>query len=358
MLTRLALVAAVCASVLAGCGPTSKVDPAATVTVRSGVRLPDGAPAADAPVTLTREAGAGELIGGFFLASVTLFTACLADPAPEPCRGGFRRTATTGAGGAVEFQLRGNDTRGAFGAASPFALATHLPAEGAELAGPVAMLGFRVQAAALTLPDIRLWRPAFELVGPNTAHWDKLPGDAYGKGSGYRLAFETTTGVAVWAFDTDGTQLTFDPRLLEDSRGGVTVAAKRKLSVNANYTSARRSNIATAGAPPSRGKSCAVDGVAVNPCPLTDGDFQRSLPGSAAKEVTVDLGAPRPVGMVSVRGCAGCAVATSTDGAAWAPLADTKTADAAIDPPRVTTARYVRVSRDGSVTQLRELSVW
>lgn len=360
VIRRASVIVMAAAVVMAACGPQSKLDASAAVTVRSAARLPSGAPATGVAVTLSREAGADELIGGLFLISFTLFTACLVDDPPLLCRRGFRRSVTTEEGGAVEFQLRGRDTIGTFGAATPFALTTRLPAGGDELAGPLATLAFRIQTEAFTLPDLRIWRPAFELVGANRARWDRLPSDGYGKGSGYRLAFEDTTGVPVWAVESDQNQVTFDPRMLEDSRGGVTLAAKRRLTVNALYTSARRPYTATAGAPASRGKPCAFDGVPTAvACPLTDGNLQvvNAAEAKTAKSASIDLGTPRPIGFIVVRGCA-CTLETSVDGATWSPVTDLKTSDAALVPPRATTARYVQVRSEGSVSQLREISVW
>jgi hypothetical protein len=186
----------------------------------------------------------------------------------------------------------------------------------------------------------------------------------------------------VWAFASDGSQLRFDPRILEDSQGGAFVVAGRELhatgtAVHAEYGSARVPYAGSAGPPPSRGAPCTLQlegrpPAALDPCPLTDGDFIDVVGGTvaaaepattagggpaAAASATVDLRSARPLALVVVRGCA-CEVETSADGSAWTSLGRTPAADASVVPPRPTTARFVRVRTTGSLAELREVSVW
>ena len=336
---------------------------------------PGGSPAEGAAAALTRETGVGELFGGFFLASFTLFTACLADPPPAICRGGFRRTATAGVDGTVLFHLQGTDAQTTFGTASTFALGAGAPAE-----GPATTYRFRIQTQQLALPDLRLWDPDFRLPGPGQATWDRLPGTGFGDGSGYRVLFETPAGGSVWAFPSDGTQLRYDARVLEDSQGDAVVVARRKLhaegtDVDAVYGSARAAYVSLAGPPPSRGAPCSLQvgtepASVLSPCPLTDGDLTDPLgpdsPGTAStstsgaarpSSATVDLGSVRPIALVVVRGCA-CRVEASDEGSAWSGLGSLGAADSSLVPPRPVRARFVRVATTGSLGALREISVW
>jgi hypothetical protein len=352
------LVALLAAVVGAACGPASRVDQAAAVAVATRVRGPSGSAAPGLPVVLTRETGVAELFGGFFLSSLTLFTACLADPPPAICRSGFRRTATSAADGAASFSLTGKDTQGFFGTAERFALSTRLPAGENEQAGPATTERFRIQSASVTVADLRLWHPAFSLSAAADARWDALPSSGYGRGSGYRVTFEDTPGAPVWTFESDGSQLRYDPRVLEDTTGGATVLAKRSVSgAEALYASARVAYTGTAGAPPSRGHPCQTEPVATPaPCPLTDGDFEHPLsPGAAT--ATVDLGPAQPVSLVLVRGCA-CTVEASADGRAWTPIGTLAAADSSLVPSRTVSARYVRLRTGASLDGLREVSVW
>src|SRR5205085_816028 len=175
--------------------------------------------------------------------------------------------------------------------------------------------------------DLRLWDPNFRLPGPGQAVWDRMPASGFGEGSGYRVLFETPAGGSVWAFPSDGTQLRYDDRVLEDSQGGTVVVARRNLhaegsGVDAVNGSAGVAYAGPAGAPPSRGAPCTVqvgtDPVSVlTPCPLTDGDLTDALGGDSpgapstgtsgaarASAATVDLGSVRPIALVVARGCA------------------------------------------------------
>lgn len=378
-----AVLLVVLAVVGATCGPASQVDRAAPIDISVRVVGPDGAPVAGAPIRLARETSVGDFFGGFFLASFTLFTACLADPPPEPCRRALVRAATAAGDGGAAFQLTGKDTQTAVGRASTFSIASKQPAAAGELDGAATTLRFRVQTEALALPDLRTWDAGLRLDGVAHARWAALPPGGYGAGAGYRVLFEDTAGASVWTFEADHADLSFDPRVLEDTSGGAVVVGRRRLSargtdVDALYGSARIAYTGSAGSPLSRGKPCTLDpppasrpsgaaersGVGAT-CPLTDGDLAAALGGVGSPapptSATVDLGSVRPVALVVGRGCA-CTLETSNDGTGWMRLGELPTGDASLRPPRAAQARYVR-ARSGSdapagLGSLRELSIW
>jgi hypothetical protein len=75
--------------------------------------------------------------------------------------------------------------------------------------------------------------------------------------------------------------------------------------------------------------------------------------------VRVDLGAAVPVSLVVVRGCPGCPVEGSTDGAVWSTLGTVPTDPGSVEPPGGrASVRWVRAGSAAGVRTLRELSVW
>ena len=357
---RRLLVVLFLAATLAAC-ESSNLDRSAAVVVSGRVLRADGTPAGGAPVALEREPTAGEVITGLVVIPLSLFTACLADPPAALCQGRSVKRATTSADGSYSFNLTGRDTQTAFGNARSFSLS-------AEVSGALVTADFRIQTQSLRLPDLQAWQPAVTVV-PGRIAWDPpAPGS-------YQVVVEDSGGQLVWTFDSTRTEVTYDPRLLEDTTGSLAVSSLTKTTAEGTTVGVRRQSArvlyrSTAGPPVSRGRPCSVGpaGTPVSPCPLTDGNLANTLPRPAttttsttgstaapvADTVTVDLGRAVEVSLVAVRGCS-CEVERSADGQAWTSVGRAAGYTAVV-PSRTGPARFIRLT--GSISQLREVSVW
>lgn len=357
---RRLLVVLLLAVTLAAC-ESSNLDRSAAVVVSGRVLQVDGTPAGGVPVALEREPSVGEVITGLVVIPLTLFTACLVDPPAGLCRGRSVKRATTSADGSYSFNLTGGDTQTAFGNARSFTLS-------AEVSGALVTADFKIQAENLRLPDLQAWQPAVA-VGAGRVAWDPpAPGS-------YHVVVEDAGGQLVWTFDSTRTDVTFDPRILEDTAGSLAVSARTNATAEGTTVAIRRQSArvayrSAAGPPPSRGRSCAVGPAAtpVSPCPLTDGNLANTLPPPAttttstagaavapvADSVTVDLGRAAGVSLVVVRGCS-CEVERSADGQTWTAIGRA-TGYTAVVPSRTGPTRFVRLT--GSISQLREVSAW
>jgi hypothetical protein len=361
---RLCPLVAVLALVLAGC-QASNLERSAAVVVSGRVLQADGSPAGGVPVTLEREPTLGEVVTGLVVIPLTLFTACLAEPPAALCRGRSVDRATTTADGRYSFDLTGRDTQTAFGNARSFTLSTGT----GEQSGAVVSASFRIQTEALVLPDLQLWQPAVTVAAGRIGWSPPADGD-------YQVVVEDTAGQPVWSFDSARAEVTFDPRLLEDTTGSLAVAARTSTTAAGTTVTIRRQSgrvayRSAAGPPMSRGRPCTLAGTAaaVTPCPLTDGNFVNRIPPAPATSttapvgptvpvardaVTVDLGRPAEVSLIVVRGCS-CDVERSTDGQAWTALGRASGLTALV-PSRTGAARYIRLT--GLLTDLHEVSVW
>jgi len=373
---RLLVALAVASLVLVGC-ETSQVDGSATVTVSGRILRADGSPAARVAVGLEEEPSLGELAAGTLIVPLTLFTACLADPPPALCRDRDVRRTTTAADGTYSFQMRGSDTQTFFGNVRDLSVSAELPPATGEVAGAAVNAVFNVQTENLRLPDLQLWEPQVA-VGRGRIGWEPLAG-----AGGYQVGVEDTGAEPVWTFESRGREVTFDPRILEDTAGSLAVSTRAPATAEGTTVSilrrsARVAYRSTAGPPISRGQPCAPRDIVVARCPLTDGDFTTRLPAPPASTsttttttitnqpapgptvaspsdwVSIDLGRPRDVALVVVRGCA-CQVEGSVDGQRWTPLGRS-TGFTAVVPARTGPARYVRLS--GSVAGMGEVSIW
>lgn len=342
------------------CAP-SRVDPEASVVVRSRVVAPDGTPAEGRPVTAVVQPGASDVLFGLPLTLGTLGLVCLADDVPKVCADRLR--TRTGTDGTFRFELQGRDVRGLFGEVRRLVVAAAGSGDGGAT-GAVTTAGFDANATDIALPDIRLWgaRVALEEAGGEVrGSWPALPTD-YGTAGRASLSFERAGGEVVWWAPAGATGGSVDGRVLEDT-AGVAVATLEAsggtgdLDVSFAYRSAGTAYAAGAGAPASRGVGCRVDGgPQLVPCPLTDGDFSRSsgLAGSAA---LVQLAEPRPVRLVVVRGCtAPCAVEAVEPSGAVRALGSVQGPFAALVPAAPVVAGAVRVT--GALAGLLEVSVW
>jgi hypothetical protein len=118
--------------------------------------------------------------------------------------------------------------------------------------------------------------------------------------------------------------------------------------------------------------------VALNPCPLTDGDFTTPIPaqtepacpsGSTCDDARanhwayVDLGSAKTISLVVVRGVSYASVVeTSTDATNWTPLpGNAQSATFSVTVPSGPAVRYVRIraaSTRDRISGLSEVSVW
>lgn len=367
-------VVALCAVLLATSCTTSRLSQDEPVRITGTLLDERGQPSAGGRVVLVKEADLGEALLGFTLAASTLGLVCLADPPPTICA--RARRATTAADGTFAFQLTGRDTQGSVGNASTFHIsAVSAPGPG-DTAGPMVTARFQVQTTSLALPALRFWRPRV-VVAAGRAEWTPL-GAEYGPVAGYTASWAGAEPARpVWSADGPS-PLTVDQRVLEDSRGSVAVDARMDrdapgTSVRVTARSPQVPYASVAGAPPSRGAPCLsytgpdVAGVALSPCPVTDGDFGSTLApapqgtAEARSGVAVDLGRARAVSLVVVRGCPGdCAVESSVDGRSWRILATRSGAGTTVAPPAGTTARWIRVRSPAGadLSRMAEVSVW
>lgn len=361
----------------------SEVAPDAEISLAGSVARQDGTPAANVPVSVVRHEGAAET----FAAVVSLGVTCLGDGKElNVCRSG-KHTQTDDTG-RFAMTMKGSDTQGFFGDASMLEATAILPRRDDEVAGPSATLRFLVQTEQVAVP-LRMWEPDIEAVaGPRSATvtWSEIPAailppqlDAAAVRTDVVFARGETE--IVWSARGQSEIATFDSRLLEDSKGSVSVVAQWGATsvpddlgrtIVLQLRSGRPGYRSRAGAPPSRGAACAhrlPDGTLVTraPCPLTDGDFSTPMgpqpcPDTSdcvhSNEIVVDWGAARPLELIVLRGCASdCRIDTSEDGRTWTLAATTAGGDVAVNVLQGTTARFVRVQSD-DVEALREVSMW
>lgn len=387
---RLVFLAALIAA--SACTP-SRVPADADIAIAGEVRREADSPAAGARVFLSREGDLGEAL----VLLPFLGLPCLAAEAPPICDKGHLTTAADD--GSFAFEVKGSYTQGFTGQAATLALQTRLPRAEDEIEGPAVTTRFQVQTERLSMP-MSFWEPelATRVDGyQGMVTWSELPSgvvppDVPLGGARTSVRFHQQ-GVLVWGFRQVESGMTFDARLLENSRGDfsvssviddVDVPAERGTKLSMVLRSARLPYAGTAGPPWSRGKGCSAynaegQAVALSPCALTDGDFSASFdppltppcpegqdcPAFVPKSAFVDLGEPRPVELVVLRGCeSACRLETSDDGATWRPFAVApgsfgEVSDSlAITPPRPTSARMIRITADDSIANLREVSVW
>jgi hypothetical protein len=369
---------------LAAC-TRSQVDPGATVTVTGTLQDQAGEPVAGRKVVLAPQTQVSELLGGTLFTALSLGTVCLADSPPEPCATFLRNSESvdSGGGGAFSFSLEGSEVRTFFGNARALGVSAGLTAPAGTVEGPALLHTFTAQTTELDLGPLRFWEPRVTL-GTGSAEWDPASSD-FGSGSGYQLEFTSGDGGPIWSSSSRAARVEYDPRVLEDSGGLVSVTARRRgvamgTTTESSLRSAQFAFRGDAGAPPSRGKPCSVQsgdgpGVVVPSCGATDGRLSEPAkfpaPGPSAASggtagpapaepqwAVIDLGAPVGVSLVVLRGCA-CTVESSLDGTRWSTMGEVDRSDAGVTPSRGTRARFVRVGGEGqSLSALREISVW
>lgn len=263
--------------------------------------------------------------------------------------------------------------------AKDFGLYAVAPREAGQLVSASAALHFTLETQTVQLPKLTLWEPRLEVQstssGVEIVH-DPAPAFGCAEVRDLHVTFVDRTVEGVWTQQAGSlagrAKTTFDPRLLEDiegvfytragysDRGDGPVTSFELASAGLPWTS-------RAGAPPSRGAGCVLDGrtLAAGACPLTDGRFQALKPG--AGPVTVDLGTARRVELIVVRGSfTQVFLETSSDGKGWTRVHTLERGAEKVTPPTGLSARYVRLTPrtqteqeyGGSIASLSEASVW
>jgi len=364
-----------------GCSP-DKGSQAAAVRVHGTVVGADGRPAARVQVALVKESPFVQAAEGTLFAVATLGAACLAEQRPPLCVG--TRMTRTAADGGFSFTLAGASAKVAAGRPSSYEVAALIPPQTGDPAPTVTTVRFPAQPSALELPPLRPWHARVELdqADPRMLRvtWPALPAEGYGSSPRYTVWFsDHATGRPVWAVPDVIPGAGVDTRFLEDRTGNVAVDAQTTMDapvgpLRFSYGFTTVPFTGTAGPPPSRNAACfgyRADGgpVAVSPCRLTDGDLFTLSGEEDCKECApqrsseyVDLGSPKPLALLVVRGPAASSLTleSSGDATTWAPLGTVSENTRTVTPPPGSTARYVRVKAgEGSdVSALSELSVW
>jgi hypothetical protein len=366
---RWALLLAVGAAALAGCGQASRVAADATVRVSGTVVGADGRPLQDRPVRM----GSGVSADDATLGVLTVGLACTSGI----CSGKVF-DATTSGDGAYSFSLHGRDTQGSFGRARSELVSVSATPTAQQVSGAAASARFVVQTPTLVLPPLRLVDPGLTVAAQGQAVVARWKTDRPGP---YTLSFETgSSPTPVWALTTGTSGATLDGRLLEGASGravlgGSTADRVTGSAVTLAWRSPGAAFASGVGAPASRGVPCVFGrpgrAERTEQCGLTDGDLAGTVtappvcdPAAAgaaqhcapATTATVVLPAPVRADLVVVRGCrGGCAVQASADGVTFRPVgaAAGEFGTVRLDGGPV---RAVRVGL--GTAGLREVSVW
>jgi hypothetical protein len=390
---RAAVALAVSAIIFVAC-TQSRVDPGADILIDGTVAREDGRPARDARVALTKEPDFFDVL--FTVTSLGL--ACLADEVPDACDDA--RVIDAGSDGRFSLDVKGRDTQGLGGNAATMGLSAVIrPSEGMSR-GPGTTVRFQVQTTSLDLA-LRLWEPVLQFEArPRRARLafsdlpaGVLPAQASPADARVEAHFRSAGGRLVWRLPRIDRVQEFDARVLEDTRGDISVVAyvddvevdvSEGVELDVALTSGRLPYESPAGRPDSRGRPCSLvtqDRVTpVTPCPLSDGDFEEAELAEAAcpegeaeclpvRSAFVDLQRPVDVLAVVVRGCTQrCVVEASGDGETYRQLGvGTPPAGATNGPgyddvilalSEPSRARFVRVVTDGPAQGLREISVF
>jgi hypothetical protein len=326
----------------------------------------DGTALAATKLVLLKELDIGEVVGGLFVTTASLGLACLSDHPPALCADNAHLTTTDSSGG-FSFSLKGGQTQGSLGTASTMELMVRAPGRSSDIAAAASMAEFQVQTATLALPDLRIWQPDLSWAAGDKPSWSSLPG-SYGGSPAYSVEFYDLRGGQWWVTGSMKSGEPVDGRVLENLDGTFDVAARASGTANGTtvdytYISGSVPFRADAGAPPSRGASCAAvmssGRLVFTRCALTSGFAQSSSQlGAGATAVIVDLGQQRAISLIVLRGCSGqCKVAVSADLTAWTDVGSATGAYTTMSVTANRSARFVRVST-GNVTSLRQLSVW
>lgn len=337
------------------------------VTISGKVLGSDGGPLSGTKVVLMKETALGRVINGIFFTATTLGLFCLTGQAPTLCREDSK-TATTDRAGTYSFAVEGGETEAAFGAPGMMEVITGVGARPGEVTGALVVAEFNFQTVSLSLPDLRMWQPAFTPAdkGGQRSQWDELPAP-YGASPKYYLEFSDLHRNQWWLTGATSSGSWVDQRVLEDLDGAVDVEAQaggtaRGTSVEFTYTSGAVA-VHGVGPPPSRGALCApiktgAIGTWSSDCYLTNADLGQVPSGLTGDSgVIIDLGRSRAITLVVVRGCVGlCKVDVSSDLSSWSDVGSVANVYDSVAVSLNRSARYVRLT--GSIGDLRQISVW
>lgn len=349
----------VVAAVLASCTP-SQVDPDAEIAISGRFVDGDGAPLSEQPVGLHVDPGPSILLWIPAIVA-SLGAAC----ATDVC--GADHETTTDPAGRFRFDLEGSDVAGSLG--EEVDLLAEVVGAGTveDQTGPTGRVRFVVRSEMVELPEVALWEPEVGIAADGVS-WTPVP-SSQPDVTDYEVLFQGPSGVPLWQAEARPEGLRVDPRILEDTTGGVAgVALVEPPEIEGlrgvELRTGTRRYRSGAGGPVSRGARCRAiveegEPVPIDPCPFTDGDLvtaegivlpcpQDDAPCPTLAGVELDLGADRPVELVVVRGCEGCRVAAGD--------AATQLTTDAVAVPLEATTRTVRVT--GPMLDLREVSVW
>jgi hypothetical protein len=352
---------------------------------------PAGAPAAARPVVVTRVSTAGDAFSDLFTFTFSFGLAALtcldsSEPALETCHAGGFRAVTDGTG-RFSMRLRNKDVRSSStGGLRDLSVATGVPPQAGEVDGARVAVTVSPDAGRVRAPTLRLWDggvTVHQQVNRFTISWQPAPDAA----SAYKVGLADTSRGLHLTVKPDGAQAVVDPRLIEDAVPTYSVAAEGRAPSGASveWEAATVRYAGGAGAPLSRGKPCTAQLGTALARPLTtcwadDGDFGSTYSGARPRyctatdphfpgdlscltapvtAMTIDLQEIEPLALVIVRptethGTA-VAVTASKDGRTWqtvgeahASLFDTE--PLAVVPPAGMSARFVRVTPNGSVS--------
>jgi hypothetical protein len=360
--------------VVLGCGRT--VDEAKV----SGVLLaPDGSPAANANVLLF---AAAQVPANTLAASLGSTLDCLTPPAPAACANG--QTTTTDATGAFSFTL--NNVRVGVFAGETYELAAGLPASGNALLGPALARGVQLTGDTVTLGNLALWNPAFQVTDNGVAmRVDTLATGVDGGAAALGvwltdaqqgLHWEQYGNIGVIPAPPAGV-LEFPLEVLEDLDLHMAPVQWNNTGEDFLLRAETRSFSTSPGVPLSRGVSCTQhmrtgDVPRSFDCPVTDGRVATALTGCGPNALcseslissgfTVDLGTAQQLRVLVLRDARPTLVAeTSVDGVTWTFLGNVS-GHGVIRTVSGTLGRLIRVrasgGEDARFEQLRELSVW
>lgn len=198
---------------LAAC-TQSQVDPDADVTISGRFVGGDGAPLSERPVGLHVDPGPSILLWVPAIVA-TLGAAC----ATDLC--GADHETTTDPAGRFGFDLKGSDGAGSLGEEVDLLVAVEGAGTVDDQTGPTGRVRFVVRSETVELPEVALWEPDVGVAGESVT-WTPVPASQPAVAA-YEVLFQGPSAVPLWRTEARPEGLRIDPRILEDTTGGVAV---------------------------------------------------------------------------------------------------------------------------------------